>query len=173
MKPAMPPTLAATTLLPLPSRRHSFSLPLSLSSLSTTHLSPPPLPKPRHQEFSSRQKLPSSAPAPAPHLRTRRTARPPRAPTRPGRAAPAGVHPTRPCLEHRPGALPLHPPARSSACPSPSPARRSVAPVRRSISSAPCPPSHGGATLRPVVWRPALSPSRPSFSAISGQPLTP
>jgi hypothetical protein len=31
----MPPTLAATTLLPLPSRRHSFSLPLSLSSLST------------------------------------------------------------------------------------------------------------------------------------------
>jgi hypothetical protein len=34
MKPAMPPTLAATTLLPLPSRRHSFSLPLSLSSPS-------------------------------------------------------------------------------------------------------------------------------------------
>jgi hypothetical protein len=60
MKPAMPPTLAATTLLPLPSRRHSFSLPLSLSSLSTAHLSPPPLPKPRHQEFSSRQKLPSA-----------------------------------------------------------------------------------------------------------------
>lgn len=26
MKPAMPPTLAATTLLPLPSHRHSFSL---------------------------------------------------------------------------------------------------------------------------------------------------
>jgi hypothetical protein len=30
----MPLTLAATTLLPLPSHRHSFSLPLSLSSLS-------------------------------------------------------------------------------------------------------------------------------------------
>uniref|UniRef100_A0A804PDA6 Uncharacterized protein n=1 Tax=Zea mays TaxID=4577 RepID=A0A804PDA6_MAIZE len=33
--------------------------PLSLYSLSTAHLSPPPLSKPRHQEFSSRQKLPS------------------------------------------------------------------------------------------------------------------
>jgi hypothetical protein len=36
----MSPTLAATTLLPLPSHRHSFSLPLSLSSLSTA-LGPP------------------------------------------------------------------------------------------------------------------------------------
>jgi hypothetical protein len=39
MKPAMPPTLSAATLLPLPSRRHSFSLPfLSILSLPPTSL---------------------------------------------------------------------------------------------------------------------------------------
>jgi hypothetical protein len=39
MKPAMSLTLAATTLLPLPSRRHSFSLPfLSILSLPPTSL---------------------------------------------------------------------------------------------------------------------------------------
>jgi hypothetical protein len=65
MKPAMPmpPTLAATTLLPLPSRRHSFSLPLSLSSLSIAHLSPPPLPKPRHQEFAPEEAQPGGSAA--------------------------------------------------------------------------------------------------------------
>jgi len=117
MKPAMPPTLAATTLLPLPSRRHSFSLPfLSILSLPPTSL----------------------------HLLS---------PSRATRSSAAA----RSC----------HPPARSSVnllSPEsrrpPSPVRRSVAPVRRSISSVPRPPSHGGATLRPVVRRPALSPRR-------------
>jgi hypothetical protein len=84
MKPAMPPTLAATTLLPLPSRRHSFSLPFLSLPPTSLHLSP------SHATRSSAAAR-SCHPAPAPHLRTRRTARPPRAPTQPGRAAPAGV----------------------------------------------------------------------------------
>jgi hypothetical protein len=85
MKPAMPPTLAATTLLPLPSRRHSFSLPfLSLPPTSLHLLSP-------SRATRSSAAARSCHPAPAPHLRTRRTARPPRAPTRPSRVAPVGV----------------------------------------------------------------------------------
>ncbi|XP_035821122.1 DEAD-box ATP-dependent RNA helicase 30 isoform X3 [Zea mays] len=69
----MSPTLAATTLLPLPSLRHSFSLPLSLSSLSTAP-GPPDLLLPLRSPDRS-----PSFPVPSPPPRRRDAMEPPHA----------------------------------------------------------------------------------------------